>query len=253
MLLNQITRDYKKAENKVLFLDYDGTLVELKSSPELAVPGKKLMELLKVFMDSGQTRVIIITGRSYLDMDRFFGNFPVEIIAEHGAMKKVNGKWEMLSKEMITWKKNISLLFHQIGETCPGSFIEEKEFSIAWHYRNADPILSHKLSRDLIDKLDLNNYSGEYKILDGHKLIEVMSKNIGKGNEVETIIKKNDYDFILSIGDDKTDEDMFQKLSSIEKGYTIKVGEGLTQAKYRLKNVEEVLQFLKQLLTKKED
>jgi trehalose 6-phosphate synthase/phosphatase len=92
----------------------------------------------------------------------------------------------------------------------------------------------------VIDAYDL-------KLLDGNKVVEVMSKEIGKAKAAKRLIEQNDYDFILSIGDDITDEEMFNYLLFNDNAVTIKVGDGETAAKKRLDSVEEVINLLEKL------
>lgn len=92
------------------------------------------------------------------------------------------------------------------------------------------------------------NLSHNFKILDGNKVVEIKSNEIGKGKATKYLVERENYDFILSIGDDKTDEEMFEFLMSHPEAITIKVGEGNTMAKYLLANVKLVIKLLKRLL-----
>ena len=238
---------YRQAAYRLILLDYDGTLVNYEPKPEEALPSLHLLDILKKLNKKPRTRLIIISGRSHRDIDKFLGHLPIDIIAEHGAIIKENGNWSKPAGETALWKQELIPLFNAITLECPNSFVEEKEFSLVWHYRNADEEIGYSYSRELIrtlsTKIDLLNL----KILDGNKVIEVLTHEIGKGLAVKKIVEQNNYDYILAIGDDKTDEEMFEFLLYNEDALTIKVGKGSTFAKHKLDSVEEVFTFLERM------
>lgn len=238
---------FRIASNRLILLDYDGTLVNYAAQPEKASPSEQLLALLMKLDKSPHSKVSIISGRGTQDLDRFLGHLPIDIIAEHGAIIRVNEKWEKQIIDNSIWKTAVKPLFSRISLKCPGSFMEEKNFSLAWHYRNVDSKSGYACSRDLIDVLKdvINTYN--LRILDGNKVVELLNREIGKGKAVKKIMEQNSYDFILSIGDDATDEEIFKVFSNIENCCTIKVGNGSTLAKYKLDTVEDVILFLKHL------
>ncbi|KAF0151976.1 MAG: trehalose 6-phosphate synthase/phosphatase [Ignavibacteria bacterium] len=246
-MFSTLTEKYKTAVNKLILLDYDGTLVDFVPTPERAKPSAHLLNTLRTISNQPQTEVIIISGRLYFDIDRFLGVLPLNIIAEHGAMVKENGKWKKQIVDYRLWKQSVLPIFNRFALTCPNSFVEEKEYSLTWHYRNAQLESGHEHSRELIRALKDSARSYNLRIIDGNKIVEVMNNDIDKGKAVKKMLKQNEYDYVLSIGDDQTDEDMFCALSDYSNTYTIKVGEGETFAKYRVKSVSEVLNLLEQL------
>jgi trehalose 6-phosphate synthase/phosphatase len=247
MIKKDIIVKYQKAARKLILLDYDGTLVNYENIPDKAKLTKQINNILINIIKNPFSKVIIITGRGYQDIDNLLSNLPLDIIAEHGAMIKENGKWKKIVFDKGLWKKNIQSLFNKITSSCPGSFIEEKRFSLSWHYRNAEPEMGYNYSRMLINSLDKVVDLYNLKILDSNKAVEVMSIEIGKGKAIKRIVEQNNYDFILSIGDDITDEEMFEYLLYNKNAVTFKVGKGKTTAKYKLDNVEEVITLLEQL------
>jgi len=145
------------------------------------------------------------------------------------------------------WKRTIIPILNHITTSCPESYVEEKMFSVTWHYRNADPVLGLKYSRELIDLLEkvINSYN--LKILDGNKVVEVLTNDTGKGIAVEKLFDHNNFDFVLSIGDDVTDEEMFGFFLHHPNVFTVKVGEGPTIARYKFNTTTDVISLLKQL------
>lgn len=240
-------KKYINATNKLLLLDYDGTLVDYSLTPEKAIPSEKLVGILIKLIDKPQTKIIIISGRGHQDIEKLLGHLPMDIIAEHGAMIKENGEWKKQIVDNGSWKNKVLPVLNRITLSCPNSFVEEKHFSLAWHYRNAELQSGVTHSRELIRILESIILSYNLKILDGNKVVEIMNKEIGKGNAVKNIVEQTNYDYILSIGDDKTDEEMFEFLLHNSNADTIKVGNGNTFAKYKLDNFNNVISLLEQL------
>jgi trehalose 6-phosphate synthase/phosphatase len=245
---DQIIENFKKAKNKLILLDYDGTLVDYAKTPEDAKPSAKLLTSLLKLNRPTSTKLVIITGRAYQDIDGFLGQLPVDIVAEHGAMIREDGKWKQLSPDNGKWQQVFFPILQSFTHACPGSFIEHKKFSLAYHYRNADTECGINRSRALIAELIKKAPDYQLKITDGKKVVEIKNKDIDKGKGTLYLLEKGDFDYILSIGDDKTDEDMFDVLANNKNAFTIKVGKGDTSAKYRLDTVQDVIVLLNELL-----
>ena len=247
-MINEVLIErYGNAKNKLILLDYDGTLVDFSPFPETTIPSEKLLDTLKKLVDKPQTKVIIISGRDYREIDKFLGDLPITIIAGHGAMIKENGKWTKKLTDNVLWKNNVISVLNQITLKCPKSFVEDKKFSLAWHYRNAESKSGYTNSRELIRILTNIIPLYNLKILDGNKVVEVMNKEIGKGKTVKNLVGQDNYDYILAIGDDKTDEEMFEFFLDKPNALTVKVGEGKTFAKYKVDSFNHVIMLLKQL------
>jgi trehalose 6-phosphate synthase/phosphatase len=248
MLKSKIIEKYKKASHRLILLDYDGTLVKHQPLPDLAIPSERVFEVLKK-LASCEAKVVIVTGRGPADIDKIIGHLPLYIIAEHGVMSKANGTWEKKFDVYNEWKRNVLPLLNQITLTCPNSFVEEKHFSLAWHYRNVEPVNAYLHSRELIRLLQSSVQLHGLRVIDGNKVIEVTPAQIGKGKAIQALIEQHNYDFILCIGDDKTDEDMFQYLHKFSSAITIKVGRGESAAKHKFDSVNDVIGLLEQLVS----
>lgn len=247
ILINELLGKFKKSDNRLILLDYDGTLVDYEVIPQKAILSDDLGGILMTLINKPQTHVLIISGRGHSDIDKLVDHLPINIIAEHGAMMKTGGVWRDQATKEATWKREVITIFNQLTSVCPGSYIEEKKFSLTWHYRNAESQAGYTCSRELISKLVNIIQSWGLKILDGNKVVEIMALEIGKGKAVKKLLEKEKYDFVLSIGDDTTDEEIFELLLPDENAFTIKVGNGNTYAKGRLSSVSDVALFLKQL------
>jgi trehalose 6-phosphate synthase/phosphatase len=243
----EIKEKYRSGTNRLVLLDYDGTLVNHESIPEMARLPEYIFDILIKLIDNPQTEIFIITGRGHNDIDKLLHHLPINIIAEHGAMIKENGVWKNQVSENGLWKKEITPILDQVTFTCPESYVEEKKFSLTWHYRNAESQVGYAHSRELIRLLEDVILPYNLRILDGNKVVEILSKDIGKGKAVKKLFEQNNYDFILSIGDDATDEEMFDFFLHNTNAFTIKVGEGDTYAKYNRARINDVVLLLKDL------
>lgn len=244
---SEIKEKFRNAKNRLVLLDYDGTLVKHTPLPETAILPEHMSDIIIKLVDNPQTKIFIITGRGRSDIDKFLDHIPINIIAEHGAMVKMEGVWKNQIINNLSWKKAIMPVLNQITATCPESYIEEKNFSLTWHYRNCDPDLGYSSSRELIRLLQERIHSYNLRILDGNKVVEILTNETGKGTAVKKLFEQNTYDFVLSIGDDATDEEMFEFFLNYSNAITIKVGEGTTFAGYKLESIKEVASLLKKL------
>jgi len=240
----QIIAEFKQAENSIIFLDYDGTLVPFSKHPHNAKPDKELITLLKNL--SKKTDLVIISGRDKNILHEWLGAVGSDIIAEHGAwIKKGAGEWQLLKSMSREWKKQIYSVFETYEDRLPGSFIEEKDFSLVFHYRRSDPELASIRIKEFVDFLLDFTSNSELQVLQGNKVVEVRNFGINKGIAGLNWLSGKKYDFILAIGDDWTDEDLFKVLP--ESAYTIKVGFANSFSKYSLPSYQNVLELLKKL------
>ena len=242
----QILSDFSKTKTRHLFLDYDGTLVPFARHPREARPDEKLLELLKALASEKQTEITIISGRNSDILEEWFDDLPLNLVAEHGASIRMKGEpWIHGNSIDQTWKPLIRPSFDMFVQRCPGSFVEEKNHTLAWHYRNVEAELGFVRSRELLDNLFHLIRNAQLQVIDGNKVIEVRVAGIDKGSAARKVLQQKPADFVLVFGDDKTDEDMFQALE--HSATTVKVGPGITHAQYILPTQKEVLGLLTQL------
>lgn len=246
-LLDDITDQYKKAARRHLFLDYDGTLVPFSKHPNLAIPNQELIALLHRIAQDEKTNVTIISGRDSKTLEGWFDDLPVNLVAEHGATVRMkNGEWKHHREIDQSWKPIMRPTMELYTQRSPGSFVEEKTHTLAWHYRNVHPELGFIRSRELLDNLQHLVRNTPLQIIDGNKVIEVRISGVDKGSVAKQFLDGEHYDFIMAVGDDKTDEDMFRALA--ERAITVKIGPGHTAAHYNLSNQQEVIHLLHQLI-----
>jgi trehalose 6-phosphate synthase/phosphatase len=121
--------------------------------------------------------------------------------------------------------------------------IEEKHASIVWHYRNADEEIATLRINELKDDLsEILKSEPKLFVLEGDKVLEVKSILYDKGTVASALISKGNYDFILAIGDDSTDEDLFKVIP--DYGFTIKIGSKPSNARFNVRNQQQIYEIL---------
>jgi trehalose 6-phosphate synthase/phosphatase len=238
----KLVQAFAKAKNKMIFLDYDGTLVAFNEKPDLAIPDTNLLSIIDTLCKLPNTDVAIVSGRDQAFLDKWFAKLPVTLVAEHGHyIKRKDAEWKGSVTGKKEWMADVLPIFETFTDRTPGTFIEEKHNSLVWHYRKTDPELA--AGRVVEIKTVLSSLiSDEVTILDMDKALEVVDRQVNKGSAVFEIKNQGDYDFILCIGDDVTDENMFVSLP--DHAYTVKVGRKPTAAKYYIESVAQVKALL---------
>ena len=233
---------YHSAQSRLLILDYDGTLMPFDKDPQAVVPDEPLLRILERLRSQEGTKLVISSGRDRTTLQDWLGHLGVDMAAEHGVWVKRNGKWNNNTGLSVSWKEKIRQVLENMVERTPGSFIEEKDYSIAWHYRQIDRDLGEKRVREFRDVLLYLTANDDLQVLEGNKVVEIKNAGVNKGKAALNWVGEKNWDFIMAIGDDHTDEDTFKALP--EEAYTIKVGLEKSVARYNMLSVEEVRAFL---------
>ena len=242
-----LVSDFQKGNQRLMLLDYDGTLIPFSEKPEGAIPTSELVELLKELAENPKNEVVLISGRGKDALEKWFGSLNIGLVAEHGVWIKEKGKeWEMIEALTSDWKEEMRPIFELCVDRTPGSFIEEKEFSLAWHYRKADPRLGDLRARELVNDLLNLTANLNLQVLEESKVVEVKNAGINKGRVALRWISREKWDFILAIGDDWTDEDVFKVLPAT--AWSIKVRFSASAAKFNLSSPRQVGLLLKEML-----
>jgi len=245
--IKQLEKDYMSANKRLILLDYDGTLKSFVASPSktLARPTYKVRSVIKRLTSDKRNRVMIVSGRPKNVLETFFNDKGLGLVAEHGGWIFDAGSWVKSSVTSKKWKKRVKPILEQYASRTPGALVEEKDFSLVWHYRKVSPDLAYVRKEEL--KMELLGMlgDGEIDVFEGQKVVEVKPRSMHKGAIVTELLSQEKWDFILSIGDDYTDEDMFRTLP--DRAYTVHVGSGNTDARYQLDSVNEVVELLQNL------
>ena len=244
--MRTLVSDYKKAENRLILLDYDGTLKNFVKSPDpkLARPTARVKNILKKLNKDDKNKVMIVSGRTKLTLELFFKDIGLGLIAEHGGWIFEAGDWVKSTVTSKKWKKQVMPVLQQYASRTPGVKIEEKDFAVVWHYRQVSPDLAYVRNEDL--KRELRDIlPSEVDVFEGQKILEIKPKSMHKGALVTEMLTTKMWDFILVIGDDYTDEDMFDVVP--ERAYTVHVGRDKTEARFQVDGVPDVIDLIDNL------
>ena len=244
--ITQVYDAYKKATHRILLLDYDGTLREFEPTPPQASPTEEIYNILRSLGSDTRNRVVVISGREHVNLEDWFGDLPVSLSGEHGLLvKEKGGSWKPMASLDLSWKDESRAILQKFVDRIEHTFIEEKTASLAWHYRNASdeavqaalPELEHELA-EVAKKFVLN-------VRHASKVVEIGSSGVSKGIAAGHFLENAAFDFILAIGDEETDEDMFKSLPTT--AFTVKVRPGPSAAKFRLPDPAAARKFLSDL------
>ncbi|XXY48977.1 bifunctional alpha,alpha-trehalose-phosphate synthase (UDP-forming)/trehalose-phosphatase [Sorangium sp. So ce269] len=234
------------APQRVWILDYDGTLVPFAPVPDLAAPDEELLALLRAL--SERDRVHVVSGRRRADIERWFGALPLHLHAEHGFWSRPMAcdDWVPLESDAAAWKSEVRALLEDFTRRTPGSFIEEKTVTLAWHYRTAQPELAAEQVRELRARLAERVSLDALELLGGAKVLEIRPRGVHKGRVVPLILDHVPARAeVIAIGDDRTDEDIFAALPP--SACTIHVGNSNSRAAYRLPDAGAVRSLLRSI------
>jgi len=245
--LSVIAENFSRSQRKLIILDYDGTLVPFYPVPSQALPPQPLVRLLGEIRKEPGTIMAIVSGRNREFLDAVFPEPEVVIFAEHGAHRRIGGRWESLFRQALLWQTEIVRIMQEVTDSTPGSFIERKNTAVVWHYRNTDKWLANLRVAQLINKLIYPCTNWQLHLMKGNKIVEVKPSEYTKGTAIKNYFTFQDFDFILAAGDDTTDEDMFEALP--RNAITIKIGKPSEKSRYSLAKSEDFVRFLK-LFTK---
>jgi trehalose 6-phosphate synthase/phosphatase len=235
------------AERRALLLDCDGTLLDFHPVPDMVAPDDQLRRVVAALARAPGTWVHLVSGRPAETLERWFGDLPVSLHAEHGLYwRREGGPWQQEGAADPSWKGQVRPLLDQVALTTPGSFVEEKRASLAWHYRMADPELVEGRLAQLKALLGARADLADLEILQGDQVVEVRQRGVNKGLVVPRALALAGPDALMvAIGDDRTDEDLFAALPP--GAIAVHVGPRESCAPYRLPSVAAARSFLEAL------
>lgn len=241
-----IQKAYRAASERLIFLDYDGTLVGFHSDPLSCKPNKELIKILTDLTADKKNRVVVISGRGRETLETWLGAFDLELVAEHGVWVKEKGKnWRTIISLGHEWKNEIMKVLEGYVDRTPGSFVEQKDYSLVWHYRKVETGLGEERTRELTSRLKYATVDKNLKVLEGNKVVEIKNSEVDKGRAAKLWVNNYPADFIMACGDDWTDEDTFRAMP--KNSYTIKVGTNSSAANFRVMDFTEIRSLLKTL------
>ncbi|KAF2436258.1 glycosyltransferase family 20 protein [Tothia fuscella] len=261
---------YTTANKRLFLFDYDGTLTPIVTRPEDALPTPRLISTLKALAADPKNAVWIISGRDQTFLSAILGDIAeLGLSAEHGSFMRRPRKSDWINcaeDEDMTWQKPISDIFLRYTDDTPGSFLETKKVALTWHYRLADPEHGLAMESACYDELEIAILRGgwDVEVMRGKMNLEVRPRFVNKGVIAGKLIKEYNncgdgdggegLDFVLCVGDDGTDEDMFRALRLAnnldgERVFSVSIGYGgkQTLAGWHLEEPEDVVGVLEGL------
>jgi trehalose 6-phosphate synthase/phosphatase len=210
----RIARKLRRARRSTLLLDYDGTLREITTHPALAAPTTEIRELLIGLASLPHTDVHVVSGRTRATLEAWLGDLPVHLCAEHGAFARApGGTWRSINHPDLSWLPAVTDLLERTAAEVPGTLVERKETSVAWHYREAEPEYGQWRAHELLVGLGQSIAGAAAEILTGHRVVEVRAVGVNKGAYVRDLESAAVPGWaILAAGDDVTDNDLFRAL-----------------------------------------
>ncbi|XVE85039.1 hypothetical protein DITRI_Ditri17bG0060500 [Diplodiscus trichospermus] len=260
---DHIVSAYKRTNRRAIFLDYDGTV--LPEASIIKTPSPEVISILKTLCDDPKNTVFIVSGRGRRSLSDWLA--PCEMLgiaAEHGYFMRwsKDSEWETSSLGAdLEWKKIVEPVMSLYREATDGSSIETKESAVVWHHKDADPDFGSCQAKELLDHLE-NVLANEPAVVKrGQHIVEVKPQGVSKGLVAEKVLLRmvnggKPPDFVMCVGDDKSDEDMFESiLTSVSNPslpaapeiFACTVGRKPSKAKYYLDDAADVLKLLQGL------
>ena len=251
-----LTQRFVRARRRTLLLDYDGTLVEFTGHPDLARPTPGLLDLLRALAGLPHTDIHVVSGRDRASLQRWLSDLPIHLCAEHGAFARSPGEpWRRRFDGDLTWLPRVQRLFNRVAADVPGTIVERKSCSVAWHYRQAEPEYGAWRARELLMAVETLLRGAQAEILLGHRVVEVRASGVNKGGYVREVFPdgKSASHLVLAAGDDQTDLDLYAALPP--GSFSVHVGAPLANARsalgrapYGVDSPDALRQFLHSLV-----
>ncbi|KAK8575987.1 hypothetical protein V6N12_063635 [Hibiscus sabdariffa] len=254
---------YLRSKNRAILLDYDGTVMPQTSHNK--APSAEVISIINTLTVETKNTVFVISGRGRESLDKWFSPCKkLGIAAEHGYFMRWSSddKWEVCGQSSeFGWKEMAEPVMKLYTEATDGSSIETKESALVWHYRDADPSFGSSQAKEMLDHLESVLANEPVTVKSGQYIIEVKPQGLSKGVVAEKIFTTmaesgRQADFVLCIGDDRSDEEMFEIISSaISSGilssdtsiFACTVGQKPSKAKYYLDDPADVVNMLQAL------
>lgn len=240
-----LASDLQRASRLAVLVDYDGTLVRVEDTPELARPDAALIRLLDELARCGNVDVHVVSGRGKTTLEEWLGRVPVTLWAEHGLWRRdaMQTEWRAAFTQDRSWKDTVRDLMKRASARTAGSLIEDKGDSLAWHYRLSDPLNAEEEAARLKAAIADAFPHGEIQPVGGRKVVEARPRGAQKGLAVAAVRAETPDARILAIGDDRTDEDMFATTLAAG-GVAVSVGDHDSRARLHVTGTADVRRLL---------
>lgn len=261
--LDHILHSYRRTSRRAIFLDYDGTVVPQGSI--VKSPSPEVISILNNLCNDPNNTVFIVSGRGKNSLSDWFAECTdLGIAAEHGYFIRWNSSSNWEASPLVDdfdWKRIAEPVMQQYTETTDGSYIEAKESALVWHHQDAGPDFGSCQAKELLDHLENVLANDPVVVKRGQHIVEVKPQGVTKGLAAEKVLSRMISngarpDFVLCIGDDRSDEDMFESISSTASSptlpeppeiYACTVGQKPSKARYYLDDSVDVVYMLQGL------
>lgn len=261
--IDAIVSAYSRARNRAILLDYDGTVMPQTTISK--IPSQEVISIFNRLCGDVQNTVFLVSGRGKDSLGKWFSPCKnLGIAAEHGYYLRwpSDGEWKMCGQSNdFGWMQLAEPVMQLYTESTDGSYIENKESAIVWHHRDADPSFGSGQAKEMLEHLESVLANEPVAVKSGQFIVEVKPQGVSKGLVAEKIFasmteRGQQADFVLCIGDDRSDEDMFEiiadamnngVLSSNTSVYACTVGQKPSKAKYYLDDTSDVIMMLEAL------
>jgi trehalose 6-phosphate phosphatase len=229
------------SDGLAIFLDLDGTLVDIADKPSGIALGEPLRGLLDRLQQRTNGALALISGRSINDLDGHLRPLTLPVAGQHGLERRsASGIHRAASgRELLEPARQA---IDRLLQRHPDVFVEEKGLSLAVHYRNR-PVLASWLHRSL--RALVADHPGRLTLQRGKRVVEIKLAGADKGKAIAAFLDEAPFRGRrpVFIGDDQTDEHGFAIVNA-SHGISVKVGAGDTAAHYRLPDVAAVMAWL---------
>lgn len=244
----QLLADFHSAERRLLVLDYNGTLVPVPADGRTKPPSRRVLDILAMLAENKRNRVAIVTDNRQSLIDDWFKDDAVDLLACSNAAYRRDGAWTVFQELSSDWQEEARPILERYVVRTPGSYIDEKQYALIWHFENAVKELGDVRSRELMD--DLKSFTGmeNLQINEGDRLIEIKNAETYKASMLKAYMGDDDWGFFLAAGDDESNEAMYGVLPP--SAYTIHIGAPLTGARYNMPRHEDLLSLLEEIVNR---
>jgi trehalose-phosphatase len=261
---DKIDKRVRKATQTLLFLDYDGTLTPIVTSPEMAVLSPRVREILRHISRHRLFKLAIISGRSLSDVRTLVGLEDIAYVGNHGLEIQCPLRYceepslatttfiHPIAKEIEPVLKKLELILREKLAGSDGVLIENKGHTLSVHYRLAGETAANRTRKILLEAIEGAEARDRLRVTEGRKVFEARpSVDWNKGKAIEWLLRMCGTPESLPIfaGDDATDEDGFRVLQKVG-GISIFVGEdkASSTADYYLDSPWQLHHWLEKLL-----
>ncbi len=242
----QLISKYKEGTYRLLLFDLDELLIKEDKSDSGHQDSIPVSDIIITLSRQFGNEVVLLSGLDQSRLATLFNHGSVHVYASQGAwIREYEREWHEYVRPDTSWKRVIYPILELFEARTPGSYIEERDYSLLWHYENVKKDLKEARIAELKGTLIGLIANHDVKMGQGYSYIEIRSSGLSKARNISFWLSNQSWDFILAMGDDWTDEDIFNTLP--EPACSIKIGSEWSKAKYWMSKPDEVHHLLQLL------